>query len=683
MGTRGREERRSDRNASANRGAVSARCQTREVGVAERIDSRHEDTGAGRRRVRRPAHSDASWTRGNLGAITDAKGNFAITGIIPGSYQLSAGRPGYAIAPVTISLTANEKVTKPLSAAQLARIAGTIVDEQKRPIAAARVATQNVSRGGGGPMNFMTMNRAPQAAASAPDGTFIVRADGDTDIEVEALKKGFPQAKSAKLRLAPGERKSGIVLTIPNGVNVTGRVLDKGGKPIAGATVVATESTAGGGGGNFMRRVVGNAMRQRDDDQIKSGKDGTLRDPSQGRLVRLRVQGRRLRGEIDARGADRREPEEPFDVTLDPGVEITGRVTRSGAGVEGVRINLIGEGGMAGNEMTGPDGSFRLNDLSPGQFMLNAMKEEEFIQQIRPVTAPATDVNIDVPAGGRVSGHVVDKTSKQPVTAFEAGVSTPRGGGGMMFMMPPAMRHFTTDDGTFVLENVPPGQTQIVVNAPGYTSAHLPNINVEDGKSLPDVEVDMDHGVRAVGHVTGSGWIAARRHRGAARHNRRPRHELQSDAEPDRHRRERRLHDGFARSRRQDVRVHAQRLPDHAEDGHAVRDGNTCRRSVVVRHACHRCRGDRCRSARRRCVGSIAQSASGRRLRESAHARRMRTAHSNSKASLRDTTRSSARRPGYADGRLQDFDITAWRARAHRHDKRRRHLRPGHRSHSR
>ncbi|HEX7419411.1 MAG TPA: carboxypeptidase regulatory-like domain-containing protein, partial [Thermoanaerobaculia bacterium] len=416
-------------------------------------------------------------------AITDAKGNFAVTGIIPGSYQLMAGRPGYSIAPVTISLTANEKLTKPMSAAQLARISGTIVDEQKRPVAAARVVTQNVSRGEGGPMNFMMMmSRAPQAAASAPDGTFNVRADGDTDIQVEALKKGFPQAKSAKLRLAPGERKSGLLLTIPSGVNVTGRVLDKGGKPIAGATVAATEST-GGGGGNFMRRVAMNAMRQRDDDQIKTGKDGTY-------AIRVKEGSYDFAFKADGfaaksiRAVQIAAKPKSVDVTLEPGVEITGRVTRSGVGVEGVSINLLGEGGMSGNEMTGPDGSFRLTDLSPGQFMLNAMKQDEFIQQIRPVNAPASDVNIDVPAGGRISGHVVDKTSKQPVTAFDAGVSTPRGGGGMVFAFAPAMRHFTSDDGTFVLENVPPGQTQIVVNAPGYTSARLPNINVEDGKSL-------------------------------------------------------------------------------------------------------------------------------------------------------------------------------------------------------
>lgn len=444
-------------------------------------------------------------TRRNSGqresAISDAKGNYSLSGIIPGSYQIFVTRPGYAFPPVSISLTANEKATKLMMAAQLARISGTIVDEQKRPVAAARVATQTVSRGAG-PMAFMLMNRAATpAAASAPDGSFVVRADGDTDIEVTAVRKGYPEAKSSKMRLAPGERKSGIVLTIPSGVNVTGRVLDKSGKPVAGATVAATEAQ-GGGGGNFVRRIAMNAGRQRDDDQIKTGKDGRFA---------IRVKGGSYDFAFKADGFATKALRavqiganpEPLEVILEPGVEITGRVTRGGAGVEGVRIDLIGDGGMAGNEMTGPDGSFRLTDLSAGQFMLNAMKEEEFIQQIRPVTAPSSDITIDVPAGGRISGHVVDKTSKQPVTAFDAGISTPRGGGGMMFILPPATRHFTSDDGSFLLENVPPGQTQIVVNAPGYTSARLPNIHVEDGKSITDVEVEMDHGVRAIGHVTG------------------------------------------------------------------------------------------------------------------------------------------------------------------------------------
>ncbi len=433
-------------------------------------------------------------------AVTDAKGNFAMTGVIPGSYQLAATRPGYSVPMLSVSLAASQRVNQALIAAQLARLSGTIIDEQKRPVAAARVATQQLSRGGGGPFNFMMMGAAPQPAASAPDGTFSIRAEGDTDLEVDAVKKGYPPAKSSKLRLAPGERRSGINLTIPSGVAVTGRVLDKSGKPISGATVAASESE-GGSGGNFTRRMILNSMRQREDDAIKTAADGTFTTRvKEGTYdFGFKADGYAAKS---VRAVHVTSSTRPLEVTLEPGVEISGRVARGGVGVEGVRMNVFGGGGT-NSAMTGPDGSFQLTDLAPGQFMLSAIKNEEFIQQIRPVTAPASDVNIDIPAGGRITGHVVDKTTKQPVTAFDAGVSTPRGGGGMMVMMAPALRHFTSDDGTFVLENVPPGQTQVVVNAPGYTSARLPNINVEDGKAIPDIEVDMDHGVRAVGHVTG------------------------------------------------------------------------------------------------------------------------------------------------------------------------------------
>ena len=192
----------------------------------------------------------------------------------------------------------------------------------------------------------------------------------------------------------------------------------------------------------------------------------------------------------------------PIEVTLEPGVEITGRVTRNGAGVAGVRVNVFGEADNAEGE-TGADGSFRLGNLSPGSMMLNATKEDEFIQQFRPVTAPATDLLIEIPPGGRIAGRVVDKNTKQPVTAFDAGVSTPRGGGGMVFMGPSQSRPFTVDDGAFVLDNVPAGTTSLVVTAPGYTIARVPNVTVEEGKATAEIEVAMDRGVKVTGKVTG------------------------------------------------------------------------------------------------------------------------------------------------------------------------------------
>src|SRR5207302_6478094 len=84
-----------------------------------------------------------------------------------------------------------------------------------------------------------------------------------------------------------------------------------------------------------------------------------------------------------------------------------------------------------------------------------------------------------------------------------AGVTTSRSGGGMVMMMPPMQKQFTSDDGSFVLEGIKPGSTEVVVNAPGYTTARVANIEVEDGKTAPDVEVGVETGAKLTGRVTG------------------------------------------------------------------------------------------------------------------------------------------------------------------------------------
>ena len=147
----------------------------------------------------------------------------------------------------------------------------------------------------------------------------------------------------------------------------------------------------------------------------------------------------------------------PIEVALEPGVEITGRVTRGGSGVEGINVAVMA---MDNSELssTGPDGRFTVSDLTPGPYMVIFNKQDEFIQQMRNITAPARDVSIDLPPGGRVSGRVLDKSTHQPVTSFNAGVSTARMGGGMQIDVPPMMKSFTSDDGSFTLDNVPTGR---------------------------------------------------------------------------------------------------------------------------------------------------------------------------------------------------------------------------------
>ena len=434
-------------------------------------------------------------------AITDAKGNFTMAPIVQGTYDVRASRPGYAInGSQTIAVKGAEAVQKALYATARGRISGTVIDEDKRPVAAARLAARAAARNDMFVM-MAGMRGGGNDGYSAPDGHFVLRnVETDADLQVDAMKRGFPPAKSSTIKLAAGERKTGVTITIPHGIAITGRVTDKDKKPLSGVGVEAIESSADAMGG--MRRVVMSSMQGgRNDETVRTGSDGTF-------SIRVKVGTYDLAFKREGyaakavRGTKVDATTKPVEVTLDPGVEITGRVTRGGAGVEGVNVRAMSPGGFAA-AVTSADGAFQISDLTPGQMMLNVAKPDSFIQEIRSVTAPAKDVIIELPPGGRITGRVVDKASHQPVTSFMAGVTTSRSGGGMVMMMPPMQKQFTSDDGTFVLEGIKPGTTQLVVNAPGYTTARVPNIEVEDGKTAPNVEVDVETGGKLAGRVTG------------------------------------------------------------------------------------------------------------------------------------------------------------------------------------
>ncbi|HEV7573037.1 MAG TPA: carboxypeptidase regulatory-like domain-containing protein [Thermoanaerobaculia bacterium] len=435
----------------------------------------------------------------SIDAITDAKGNFTLGPLAAGAYDLRPSRPGYSInGAQSVTVKAADSVQKALYATARARISGSVVDEDKRPVVAAHVNTRSTAQRD--MFSFATARGLSSDGYSAPDGRFILRdVNIDSDIQVDALKRGYPGGKSPSMKLAAGEKKSGVMITIPRGMAVTGRVTDKDKKPLSGVAVEAIESANDAMGG--MRRMVMSNMQQRTDDTYRTGSDGTfsIRVKEGTYDLAFKREGYSAKS---VRGTKVDSSTKPIDVVLDPGVEITGRITRAGAGVEGVNVRAMSQDGFAG-AVSGPDGAFRITDLTPGQMMLNVAKPDSFIQEMRSVTAPTRDLVIEVPGGGRITGRVLDKNSHQPVTSFMAGVTTSRSGGGMMIMMPPMQKQFTSDDGSFVLEGIKPGMTQVVVNAPGYTTARVPNIEVEDGKTAPDIEVDVETGAKLTGRVTG------------------------------------------------------------------------------------------------------------------------------------------------------------------------------------
>jgi uncharacterized GH25 family protein len=426
-----------------------------------------------------------------LAAETDAKGAYSIV-VPPGSYLMFTFRPGYDAANGDVSVAPGQQVTRDFAMPQVARVSGTVLDEDHRPVVAANVASRSAGDSRGAAARMM---RSTDTVFSGPDGRFTTTVVPDEPLVLTARKRGFPPATSEQFRAASGERKRGVVLTIPSGVAVEGRVTDRDGNPLSGVAVIPMEPDDNG-----YRMMTFNAS-QAESDAIRTASDGTYKlRLAEGKYDFLfRSEGfapKTMRAQSIAVATPNR-----VDATLEPAVAITGRVLRGGKAVEGLSVTVFGEDSR-GAAVTGPDGAFAVSGLGPGSMRVVLRKEDEFIQESRTLTAPASDVLIELPAGGRITGRVVDKTSGKPLTSFHAGIASSQNLGGRVMMTPPRSREFSSDDGTFTLENVPPGALFVVASAPGYVSARL-NVTVEEGKALGGVELKLDGGVHLTGRVTG------------------------------------------------------------------------------------------------------------------------------------------------------------------------------------
>lgn len=430
--------------------------------------------------------------------LADAKGAYSI--VVPaGTYTITPSHPAYDSRDADAAVTAGQQVAKDVTMQPLARVSGVVLDEEKRPVPAASIAAQPVEEISMGPMRFRGPNSA-EGAISGPDGRFSGRVQSDEEIVLRATKRGLPQVKSEAMKLAPGERKTGLVLTIPSGIAVSGRVTDAQGKPLSGATITAAEVE--NTGMRMMIRTFIAGGPSNDEEAVRSASDGTFTMRVKEGTYDFTIRREGYAPKIVRGHAVTAASHEAVEAALDPAVEITGRITRGGNPVENARIFALGSTGE-GNGVSGPDGSFVVSGLSAGPTRLMIRKEDDFVQDTRMITAPARDVAIELPNGGRVTGRVVEKGTNKPITTFQAGISISRSGGGMVMMAPPQLRDFTTDDGSFVLENVPAGGMVLVANSPGYSAGRM-NVQVEEGKTLSDVVIELDTGVKLTGRVTGN-----------------------------------------------------------------------------------------------------------------------------------------------------------------------------------
>ncbi|HTY42350.1 MAG TPA: carboxypeptidase regulatory-like domain-containing protein [Thermoanaerobaculia bacterium] len=440
-------------------------------------------------------------------ARADARGHFTASGLLPGDYEVRAEKTGYLPASLP-RVAARSTAAAPASLAltPAASIAGRVVDAQGKPVPGAAV-TLEPSRGGRGRFAaFAAGSRGPRAGMTArtgPDGSF--RLDGlpaiTSGAPLVATHAGYAPAERPGVTLKPGQTLANVVLVLPAGLSVKGRVVDAASQPVSGAEIrVAPSQGQGRGPGRFLRPPAApstpNAVSAADGTFTVAGLAAGAYD------VTASHDGFSPRTAA-ALPAPAKLPTGWPPIVLARGAAITGVVhDDQGAPIPGASVSALGEGLDPRQTNTDGSGAFRLDDLVKGRPLMLAANAPGYGFTSRSVTAPAEGITVVLGKTGTIRGRVVDAATGAPVTTFSVGASPAARGrrGPGVFGGAPSQAQYS-EDGTFEV-TVAPGTWNVRAAADGYRPADIANLDVDAGQTKEGVEIALKRGGGLTGHVT-------------------------------------------------------------------------------------------------------------------------------------------------------------------------------------
>ncbi len=418
-------------------------------------------------------------------AIADAKGNFVISALPPGSYRGVATAPGFMVAPVSVDLGPGARGQRNFSVAPLPRITGIVIDEERKPVAGVMIHYGFSSR-----------------SAAGPDGRFsITTTPYGQPLHFVARKRGYAPAIFGPFVSESGQSRSGVTVVLTRGFTFRLRVEDRNKQPVANEPVTIARPgedernvqpifiCGGRGGTTALCHTDSRGVLEM---QLAEGKYEIVVGGGAAALKRIPAQT------LSAR-------ESAMTVTVDRGVEVSGRVTYTdGSPVDPTNVLILNKEGplrqFARGDSVNSDGTFVLRNVAPGPVTLYAeiMSAAPIEGPSVEITAPAKDVVLTIPKPIRIEGRVVDKDNKQPVRVFSINVRRYRGGGGYGA----ENRSFSSEEGTFVMDDISLGPLELTVSAAGYAPAMVSNAALSE---KGPITIQLERGALVTGRVTSDG----------------------------------------------------------------------------------------------------------------------------------------------------------------------------------
>lgn len=391
-----------------------------------------------------------------------------------------------------------------------ARISGTVVDDAGAPLAKARVRVR------GQQQSWMWYSpREEHLIETSAVGTFQVLGLPKGRTHIEAFHEGCLEGKAVDVELTDGERRDGIVLVLPRGDRVAGRVTWPDGSPAARAFVQVIEFTASFSDGSGRRRKTrfGASQPAMTDPhgkfEVIGLGPGPYRITARGMRRLHAVPGEAMKSEfLWATPESVPGAASGLELVLEPGVELHGRVVDDQD--EPVRKFSTSEGGPFETE----DGSFRLMGLEPGRRGVSA-SADGYVMPGNPepfdIPNPGDPVVIRMVRAATVAGTVLD-SAERPASGVRVGAC--RGGWfGAIAWMTGILSVDTDENGAFRFDNVHPGSLTIK----GLTGDSPASDSVETWLAAGEHREGLVLHLRAGGRVTGevfdglgaraSGWM--------------------------------------------------------------------------------------------------------------------------------------------------------------------------------